>query len=517
MEKKSLKKSELPLISIVIVDYDGKKFLKQCFDSLLNLNYPKNNIEMIMIENSSNSSPIEFVRKNYPKVKIIINKEDNYALANNIGTKQAKGDFVALVSNDVKFEKDWLIELVKVISSDKNIGAVGGKILLKSGKIQSVGHEEYPNFYWGDIGFNEIDKGQYNELMQRPSLCGVATLFRKKCLEDVGYFDESFIMYLEDVEFALRARKKAWKFYYVPNSVVQHEYMGTNTKETEKKFIERNRLLLIAKHFPEDLSNAISTSQFFYIEKNYDHLFDVLPLTIEKLIMYHKSKSNQIIEDLFKNLRKIIKLEKNALIIDSELRNDLLKRDKLIDSLKDELIKQKQVNFDLIKEQKTKNLELSNSLKLSETKLNETLNELSQERLKRDHEVNTLSIQLKHETDRLSEEFKSELNRLNGQLIVEMNKSEKLIEQISLVTKKSVENENSLIEQISLVTKKSVENEHLVLELKKEKEYYKNLLNKKVFELNELKKSILYKLILKPVDGVYRKIFPRKDKFLKSN
>ena len=169
----------LPLVSIITVNYNGKQFLNDCFGSLMNLDYPKNKLEIFMVDNGSADTSLDYVRKKFPKVKIVINNENNYAKANNLGIKAAKGEYIALINNDVKVDKSWLITLVKVAQEDVSIGAVGSKILFTNGSIQSVGHQEYPNFYWGDIGFREKDTNRYNILKEVSSICGCSVLYRK--------------------------------------------------------------------------------------------------------------------------------------------------------------------------------------------------------------------------------------------------------------------------------------------------------------------------------------------------
>jgi len=92
-------KSE-PTTSIVIVNYNGIKYLKNCFESLLKQNYPKNNIEILMVDNCSIDDSTEFTKKKYPSVKIIKNDENNYCKANNLGFKESKGKYIIFLNND---------------------------------------------------------------------------------------------------------------------------------------------------------------------------------------------------------------------------------------------------------------------------------------------------------------------------------------------------------------------------------------------------------------------------------
>jgi GT2 family glycosyltransferase len=129
-----------PSVSIITVNYNGEKHLDVCLSSLSCLNYPEDKLEVIMVDNGSTDGSVKFVDKNFPRVKIIKNEINNYCQANNLGIKRAKGRFIALINNDLKLDKDWLIELVSLIKDKNNIGAVTGKVLFFDGTLQAAGH-----------------------------------------------------------------------------------------------------------------------------------------------------------------------------------------------------------------------------------------------------------------------------------------------------------------------------------------------------------------------------------------
>ncbi|TAN59545.1 glycosyltransferase family 2 protein, partial [bacterium] len=326
-------KKTAPLVSIVVANYNGYKYLKGCFGSLFKLNYPKDRIEIIMVDNCSEDDSVEFVEKNFLKVSILKNDINNYARANNLGAKKAKGDFIAFVNNDIQVHRKWLAELINVMHVEKRSGVAGGKILLRDGRIHSAGHEEYPDFYWGDRGFRHEDKGQYEHIEEVRSLCGAAILFRKSCLDEVGPFDEDFVMYLEDIDMCLRCSRKGWKVLYVPKSIAKHYFRGTSSAESARYFSERNRLLLIAKHFPMQLGEALYGKGYFTGKEN--NIYDISPLLFTKLLECQSVdfiKANLPL--IFKNFKKISVLEKSILMDRAEeFKNDSDKDRALIGEL----------------------------------------------------------------------------------------------------------------------------------------------------------------------------------------
>jgi radical SAM protein with 4Fe4S-binding SPASM domain len=349
-------KKKLPLVSIVTVNYNGKKFLNDCFKSLLNLNYPKNKLEIFMVDNGSVDGSVDYVRKKFPNVEIIINNQNNYAKANNLGIRAAKGKYFALINNDVKLDKNWLITLVKTGESDVAIGAVGSKILFPDGSIQSVGHQEHPNFYWVDIGFRDDDKEEYNNIKEVESICGCSVLYRKKCLKEAGLLDEDFNIHLEDVDMAIRCKKKGWKLVTCPDSIIYHKFHSTINEDSAKLWQETNRLLLIAKHWPDKLADALSGKDYFTVKNGFGsdkNISIVLGKVFVKLIKEHGLEvTNRLSDDLFHAVRKIYNFEKSSLI------GAIKDKEMLISSLEQQLSDQKQQITLLLNEKQQKDQEI---------------------------------------------------------------------------------------------------------------------------------------------------------------
>jgi len=128
-----LKETPLPFVSIITVNYDGKFFLKRLFDSISNLDYPKDKFQVIMVDNASKDASVEFTRDNYPFVKILsLEKNIGFAGGNNAGAKIAKGDYVAFINNDCEVESEWLTSMVMFLKKKEEegikIGGVGSKV-----------------------------------------------------------------------------------------------------------------------------------------------------------------------------------------------------------------------------------------------------------------------------------------------------------------------------------------------------------------------------------------------------
>jgi len=128
-----LSQDDDPLISIITVNFNGKSFLRNLFNSILNLNYPAEKIQMIMVDNNSADGSVEFVRKEFPWVEVIPLEENRgYAGGNNEGFRHSKGRYIALINNDCIVDKDWLSEMLYIFKQsgdDLKVGAVGSKVV----------------------------------------------------------------------------------------------------------------------------------------------------------------------------------------------------------------------------------------------------------------------------------------------------------------------------------------------------------------------------------------------------
>lgn len=132
-----------PLVSILIVNYNGKYYLENCLDSLQKIDFPKNNYEIIMIDNHSIDTSIDFTKKNFPEIKIIESETNlGFARGCNLGVLSAKGKYVVFLNTDTKVDTKWLSSLVKRIESDKKIAAVNSKIYLYYPFIPLVLHSD---------------------------------------------------------------------------------------------------------------------------------------------------------------------------------------------------------------------------------------------------------------------------------------------------------------------------------------------------------------------------------------
>jgi hypothetical protein len=239
-----------PLISIVVVNYNGKKYLSGCFSSLFQQTY--SHMEVILVDNASIDGSIEYIQENFPRV-IIIPQSTNrgFAGGTNAGILTAKGDFILTLNNDTIVDSHLLEEIVQPMLADSRVGICGTKMLFPDGRINSTAICISRSGAAWDRGMGEPDNGQYNVTQEVFGACAGAALYRHAMLEEIGLFDEDFFLYMEDVDLAFRAQLSGWKCIYVPTARVIHVHGGTSDPGSDNSvyYVNRNLLWYTVKNF----------------------------------------------------------------------------------------------------------------------------------------------------------------------------------------------------------------------------------------------------------------------------
>jgi GT2 family glycosyltransferase len=248
-----------PLVSIIVVNWNGKKFLDECLSSLANQTWQRR--EILLVDNGSSDGTQDRIRswaRQVPQCRAIcLPSNVGYCRANNIAIEQATGEWIALLNNDAVAEPNWLQELLRHGDVSSRIGMLGGKILFQDppGVIDKAGHLIYWDGQNRGRGTMEFDAGQYDraEEILWPDAC--AALYHRSLLEETNGFDETFYAFGDDADLGLRARLLGWKAWYVPTAVVHHRHSASFGAYSPMKItlVERNRLLLAIKNFPPSL------------------------------------------------------------------------------------------------------------------------------------------------------------------------------------------------------------------------------------------------------------------------
>jgi GT2 family glycosyltransferase len=247
---------KLPLISVVVVNWNGERFLPDCLDSLERQTWPHK--EFIIVDNGSTDGSGEILRRwvhSRENASVIwLQTNTGFTHANNLAFKGSRGEWIALLNNDALATPQWLEKLVRRGNRAQKIGMVGSKILLTDppGIIDKAGHLIYRDGQNRGRGTMEPDRGQYDQDCEIlwPDAC--AALYHRDLLQMTGGFDEAFFAYGDDADLGMRARLLGWRAWLAYEAVVYHRHSATAGVYSPLKImlVERNRILLALKNFP---------------------------------------------------------------------------------------------------------------------------------------------------------------------------------------------------------------------------------------------------------------------------
>ncbi len=247
--------------AIIIVNWNGKKILKTCLDSIQNQTYQ--NFEVFFVDNGSEDESADFVKKNYSQINLIELKENTgFAKGNNVGIKKAleneKINYIIPINNDTRLEPDFVEKLINKAKKFPSSGSIAPKMkyFYEPDLVDSVGILIHKDGGGLSRGNKEEDRGQYDETEEVFGACGGAALLKRKMLEDIEYngeyFDNDFFAYYEDLDLAWRARLRGWKSYSCPEAVIYHVHSATGVSYSpfKARHVNRNRFLVIIKNHP---------------------------------------------------------------------------------------------------------------------------------------------------------------------------------------------------------------------------------------------------------------------------
>jgi GT2 family glycosyltransferase len=244
-----------PAVAVVIPNWNGCRFLAACFDSLRAQRY--RDFEVILVDNGSRDDSVTFTRGHYPEVRIVSLPENlGFAAGVNRGITAARGRYVALLNNDTEVDPDWLGELVRVLEENPTAASAASKILEhEAGRrdhLYSIGDALTADGCPRRIGAGESDHGQWDGVREVFGACAGAALYRRSVLDEIGLLDEAFFAYLEDGDWALRARLAGYVCLAVSSAVVYHVGSATTGVGSPLLFRlgTRNRVRLVLKNYP---------------------------------------------------------------------------------------------------------------------------------------------------------------------------------------------------------------------------------------------------------------------------
>ncbi|NLW32992.1 MAG: glycosyltransferase family 2 protein [Fibrobacter sp.] len=242
----------LPLVSVIILNWNGKNHIVECLSSVTASTY--SNLEIIVVDNNSTDNSLDLIQ-GFKNISLIRNPHNiGFCAGNNKGFAYAKGKYIVTLNNDTAVNPHWLEKPVELLERDNSIGIISCRQMdyFNHNKINGLFHYADKHLSFSSFGFGELIQDKHLKSGLVIGANGASSIFRKTLINSIGGFDERFFAYHEDCDISMRAFLSGWKCLYVPEAVIFHKE-GSSLKKKNKIFryyLERNRIWFLYKYFP---------------------------------------------------------------------------------------------------------------------------------------------------------------------------------------------------------------------------------------------------------------------------
>lgn len=255
-------------VSVCLVSYNTRDLLRACLRSVES---SEPAAEIVVVDNASADGSADLVRREFPDARLIVNRENRgFAAAMNQALRAATGDYLLLLNPDAELVGDALPRLVAFLESRPSVAAVGPRLVYGDGRPQHAAFA-FPTLWQVLLDFFPLHgrlldsplNGRYPPAEAPHPIdhpLGACMLLRRAALEDVGLLDEGFFIYAEEVDWCLRAKRRGWEIYHLPEALAVH-HAGQATRQARgRMFVElhRSRFRLYRKHYSPAFRRAAS-------------------------------------------------------------------------------------------------------------------------------------------------------------------------------------------------------------------------------------------------------------------
>ena len=250
--------SENPLVSVIVLNYNAGELLLNCIESIKKSAYK--NLEIIVVDNISTDKSQKICKEKYPDIKLIQNDENfGYCEGNNIGIREAEGDYIIILNPDTIVESDWIEELISAYNKfgeglyqPKHLSLNEKTVYMSAGNMLNI----FGFGYAREKG--NKDENQFNKIEEIGYASGTCLFTSSAVLKKVGLFDPFIFLYHDDLDLGWRASQLGIKSYYVPTSLIYHAESYSLKWNAEKFYwLERNRKYCILTHYSKQTYSKI--------------------------------------------------------------------------------------------------------------------------------------------------------------------------------------------------------------------------------------------------------------------
>jgi len=257
----------MPEISVIIVNWNGKHFLEECFSALRRQTF--RDFETILVDNGSKDGSGEYIRTQFPEVRLVALPDNRGFTGGNIaGYELSGGNLIVLLNNDTEAHPCWLEEIHRGSLAYPDAGSFASKMMYfdERKRIENCGFHVGIAGTTADLGRDELDGPVWACARRVFGACGGAVAYRRRMLEDIGFLDPDFFMIYEDVDLSFRAQLRGYQCVYIPGAIVYHHYRATiKTRPALQVFYsQRNIECVYLKNMPIGLILRSAPQRMLY-------------------------------------------------------------------------------------------------------------------------------------------------------------------------------------------------------------------------------------------------------------
>jgi GT2 family glycosyltransferase len=249
--------ADLPHVTVVILNLNGRAHLELCFESLRAMDYPAERLDVLLIDNGSDDGSVDEVRSRWPWVRVVVNARNvGFASGCNQGaTLRGNSTVLAFLNNDMRVDRGWLRALVQPIVRGECVATTSRMLSWDGTLIDSAGGGM--NFHGMGLqyGYGDVPGASYDAPRRTLFPCGGAMAIDAAVFDDAGGFDDEFFAYYEDVDLGWRLWVQGHEVHYVPDSTCWHHHHGTSRhlpQEAIRLIQVRNPLLACFKNYDDE-------------------------------------------------------------------------------------------------------------------------------------------------------------------------------------------------------------------------------------------------------------------------
>lgn len=301
---------EICELAVVVVNYKAGDILKDCLEALIKSQGVRQDMEIWVVDNASGDGSVSMIKNDFPQVKLIENSSNlGYAKANNIALKQINSRYILLLNPDCVVDENTIFFMLGFMDKYPKVGASTCLVVLADGQIDWACHRGFPNPWtaltyflgWGKLFPKSQLFAQYHQTYKNldetheiDSPSGAFFLIRKQVMDQIGFLDEDYFMYGEDIDWSFRIKQGGWKIMYVPEvKAIHYKGISSGIKKHSKELSTANAetKLRSTRAFYEAM-------KIFYRKHYHSGYFFLINWLVYLAIDYKLKKALSYIKDL---------------------------------------------------------------------------------------------------------------------------------------------------------------------------------------------------------------------------